>query len=311
MKISGFWAGAALVLASAASCGAQVTVEVTQDQQQFLPGESLKVAVRITNLSGQELHLGGEEDWLTFALESREGVVVPKLGEAPVLGGFSLESSKVAIKRLDLAPYYQLTRPGTYQIVATLRIRDWNKELISPPKSFDVIQGVKLWEQEVGVPGPPGSPNSQPETRRYILQQANYIRGQIRLYVRVTDSYGKPIRVFAVGPMVSFGRPDRQVDKFNNLHVLCQDGAASFNYTVCNLDGDVILRRTYDFADSRPRLRMDDEGKIVVAGGARRITSNDVPPSEDSSEPAPPAASDSKPTASNVPPQLGVARPSP
>src|SRR5260370_37378296 len=102
MKISGF--GLAILLASMVYAGAQVTVEVTQDQQQFLPGETLKAAVRITNLSGQDLHLGGQDDWLTFAIESHEGLVAPKLGEAPVLGEFGLESSKVATKPGDLAP---------------------------------------------------------------------------------------------------------------------------------------------------------------------------------------------------------------
>src|SRR5258708_7153013 len=158
MKISGFWLG--LLLASLACASAQVTVEVTQDQQQFLPGETLKAAVRITNLSGQDLHLGGEEDWLTFAIESREGIVVPKLGEAPVLGEFVLESSKVATKRVDLAPYFGLTHPGRYEIVATIRIRDWNREVTSDPKPFNVIQGAKLWEQEVGVPQSSGATNA-------------------------------------------------------------------------------------------------------------------------------------------------------
>src|SRR5579872_4853412 len=218
MKISG--AALILLLSSLACAWAQVTVEVRQDQQQFLPGESLKAIVRITNLSGQALRLGGEPDWLTFALESREGTVVPKIGEAPVVGEFVLESSKVAIKRVDLAPYFMLTLPGTYQIVATVRVRDWNRELVSPPKSFDLIQGVKIWEQDVGVPNTTGETKSEPDIRRYVLQQANYIRGQIRLYLRVTDQYGKPIRVASLGPMASFGRPDPQVDRSNQLHVL-------------------------------------------------------------------------------------------
>ena len=129
MKTSGIWLG--LFLLSCACAPAQVTVEVTQAQQQFLAGEALKVAVRITNLSGRELQLGEDENWLTFEVESRDGVVVPKLGEVPVLGAFALESSKVAIKRVDLAPYFSLPRPGSYQIVATVRIRGWNREITS------------------------------------------------------------------------------------------------------------------------------------------------------------------------------------
>ena len=276
MKIPGLWVG--VLMGSLVCVSAQVSVEVAQDQQQFLPGESLEVKVRITNLSGRELHLGGEEDWLSFALESREGIVVPKLGEAPVLGEFALESSKIATKRVDLGPYFNITRAGTYQVVATLRIREWNREIISPPKSFDVIQGVKIWEQEVGVPQPGGT--SEPELRHYILQQANYVRGQIRLYLRVTDAYSKPIRVQALGPLVSFGRPEAHVDGSSNLHVLFQDGASSFSYVLSNLQGDIIKRQFYDYSDSRPRLRPDDDGNIVVLGGMRRLSASDIPPSK-------------------------------
>lgn len=286
---------------------AQVTVEVAQDQQQFLPGESLKVAVRITNLSGQNLTLGGEEDWLRFSVESSEGTVVPKLGDAPVLGAFLLESSKVAIKRVDLAPYFMLTRPGRYQIVATVRIKGWNRDLISAPKPFDVIEGAKLWQQEVGVPPPPGASSAEPEVRRYILQQANYIRGQIRLYLRITDQYSKPVRVLVLGPMVSFGRPEPQIDRLSNLHLLYQDGASAFSYVVCDYQGEIVKRQTYEYAESRPRLRIDDEGNVSVVGGARRVTLNDVPPpkTNDSGEAIPPGEPGKEGT------QLSTTKPAP
>jgi hypothetical protein len=288
MKITGFWL--CIFLACAASALAQVTVNVTQDQQQFLPGEALKLAVRITNLSGQSLHLGGEQDWLSFAIESSEGTVVSKTGEAPVQGAFVLESSKVAVKRVDLAPYFGVTLPGHYQIVATVHVSDWNRDIISPPRSFDLIEGSKLWEQDVGVPRSAAVTNAEPEMRRYILQQANYLRGQIRLYLRVTDMYGKPVRVLAIGPMVSFSRPEPQVDKFSNLHVLYQEGPFSFNYTVCNLQGEVVKHQTYDYTKSRPRLRADDEGNISVRGGTRRVAATDVPaPNQDDSNEASPA----------------------
>lgn len=308
MKISRFWPG--LFLASAACASAQVTVEVTQEQQQFLPGEALKVAVRITNLSGQTLQLGGQEDWLSFSIASREGVVVPKLAEAPVLGAFALESSKVAIKRVDLAPYFILSQPGNYGIVATVRIREWNREITSAALPFDLIEGVKFWEQEVGVPKSGAAANSEPELRRYILQQANYLRGRLRLYLRVTDQYGKSIRVLPVGPILTFSRPQPQVDRLSNLHILYQDGPFSFNYTVCNLQGDVITRQTYDYTQGRPRLSLNDEGNIIVKGGTRRVTANDVPPSnvDTSDDNAQSPSTPNPPAPTN---QLSIVKPAP
>src|SRR5438046_2726052 len=141
-----------LLAASLVAARAQVTIEVLQEQDQFLPGESMPTAVRITNRSGQTLRLGAEEDWLTFSIEGRAGTVVSKMGDAPVAGEFALASSKRATKRVDLAPYFALTQPGRYSIVATVRIKDWDHDLASRPKDFDIIEGAKLWEQEVGVP---------------------------------------------------------------------------------------------------------------------------------------------------------------
>ena len=300
MKISGTWSAVGLLLASLTYASAQVTVEVTQEQQQFVSGEALKAAVRITNLSGQTLHMGAESDWLTFEIASREGVVVPKFAEVPVTGEFELESSKVAIKRVDLAPFFALNQSGSFQVVATVRLPGWKRELTSAPKIFDVIQGVKLWEQEVGVPKAGDTNHGEPETRHYILQQANYYRGRMRLYVRVTDGYGKPIRVMPLGPIVSFGRPERQIDKLSNLHVLFQEGASAFNYSVCNLAGEITTHQTYDHTDSRPRLRADGDGNISVFGGNRRITASDIPsPNSDDAD------------ATNAPagPQLGATNP--
>jgi hypothetical protein len=279
MKALGSWLG--FLAATLLPVAAQVTVEITQDQDQFLPSETLATAVRITNRSGRDLRLGQGEDWLSFSVQSRSDSVVPRNGEVPVGGEFILESSKVATKRVDLAPYFAINRPGRYSVTATVRIKDWSQEVTSQPRNFDIIDGARLWEQEIGVPAADSATNSIPEVRKYVLQQANYLKSQLRLYVRLTDASGtKTFSVFPVGPMVSFSRPEPQVDKFSNLHLLYQDGAHSFNYTVVNPDGEVIARRTYDYVNSRPRLQPDEGGKILVTGGVRRVSPTDVPPSK-------------------------------
>ncbi len=139
-----------------------------------------------------------------------------------------------------------------------------------------MILGVKMWEQEVGVPKTPGDTNRIPELRTYALQEANYLK-QLMLYLQLTGRAGKVYKVFPIGPMLSFGQPDPKVDQFSNLHVLYQTGARSFSYTVFNTDGDMLVRQTYDVT-TRPRLKVDESGNVQVVGGQRRITSSDVPP---------------------------------
>jgi len=284
-KIAAVIAGCLAVIGSAT---AQVTVEVTTEQDQFLPGESLDVAVRIINRSGQTLHLGADSAWLTFSVESRNGLVVSKKGEVPVQGEFTLDSSKRATKRVNLAPYFGLSTPGRYTITATLRVADWNQQIVSPAKGFDIIAGSKLWEQVVGLPKIAAVSNQPPELRRYILHQANYLK-QLMLYVQVTDADGKVYRVFPLGPMLSFGQPEPQVDKTSNLHVLYQDGPRTFSYSVVDPDGMLIVRRTYDYT-SRPRLKATEDGGFEVVGGTRRLTPKDIPaPAISDRSAAPPA----------------------
>lgn len=268
----------ALVCAPLSSLRAQVTAEVALDQEHFLGGEKLVVPVRITNRSGQTLHLGGEPNWLTFSIESREGFIVTKTGDAPVTGKFDLESGEVATRRVEITPYFTLDRIGRYQVVATVRLAQWGTQITTKPASFDIINGAKLWAQNFGVPLANTNATSPPEVRRYTLEEANYLRTQLRLYLRLTDGEGGRIfKVFPIGPMVSFSQPDHQIDKECKLHVFYQNGARSFNYTVVNPDGDIVLRQTYDISGTRPRLKLDEAGDVVVVGGARRVSASDIP----------------------------------
>ena len=142
------------------------------------------------------------------------------------------------------------------------------------PKPFEIIRGTRLWEQAFGLPADGGGP---PEVRKYILQQASY-RKELKLYLRLSDlDEHKAFRVFPLGPLVSFSQPEAQVDKTSFLHVLFQTGARSFLFYGINPDGVVVIRQTHDYAATRPMLRSTDEGRIIVAGGARRVTAGDIP----------------------------------
>ena len=277
MKLSGLTVGLALVSLLPAS--AQVTVEMALEQEQFLVGEAMAVAVRITNLSGQTLRFGNRPDWLTFSIESRDGFIVIKNSEAPVLGEFTVESSKVATRRVDLGPHFSLTRFGRYSVSATVQVAEWGVQLTSKPTNFDIIRGSRLWSQEFGVPSSAAAPNEPPEVRRYTLQQANYLNSQIRLYLRLTDaSEAKVFKVFPIGPMRSVSKPEPQLDKESNLHVLYQSDARSYSYTVVNPNGEITSRQTYDYVNSRPRLKMKQGGTLAVIGGVRRVVPSDIPP---------------------------------
>jgi hypothetical protein len=256
-----------------------VTVQVTTEQDQFLPGETLPVTVRIVNSSGQSLHLGADAKWLTFSVQSVDAnSAVMKNADPPVLGEFDLGSSQAAIKTVNLAPYFALNRAGRYRAVATVHIKEWGTDATSLPKEFDVIDGAELWSQQFGVPVPAGVTNQPPEIRKYTLEEANYLKQQLRMYVLVSDSTGsRVLKVNAIGPMVSFSRPEAQLDHASNLHVMYQSGAQSFIYSVVNPNGDITQREIYDYFNTRPRLAVNATGDIAVLGGVRRVKPGEQP----------------------------------
>ena len=265
-----------LILAALAllRASAQVSVELMLDQEQFLPSESVPVAVKITNRSGQRLHFGETANWLTFNVESTDSFVVNRSGDVPVTGEFDLESSQLAIKRVDLAPYFSLAKHGRYKLTATLRIREWAAQVVSPVKFFDVISGAKIWSQDFGVPVTGGPP----EVRRFTLEQANYLRTQLRLYVQVSDATEAQVyKVSALGPMVSFSHPEAQVDRQSRLNVLWQTGAQGFSFALVNPDGTVAATEYYENFFSRPRLTVNENGDVMVQGGTRRAKPMELP----------------------------------
>ena len=271
----------AALLAFGGVAAAQVTVEVVPAQDQFLPGEALPVAVKITNRSGQTLQLGKDEDWLTFNMEARDGFIVLKTGEVPVAQGFDLESSQVATKHVNLGPYFNITKPGRYSVTASVKIKDWNAQVTSEPRFFDVARGVKIWEQEFGVP--PASPGEHalPEVRKYALQKSVGMNS-MKLYLRLTDAAETQVyRVFPVGPMVSFSRPETELDPQSNLHLIYQTGSHTLLYSEISPEGEVLRRQTYNYTDTRPRLKADTAGKVNVVGGVRHLSDDDIPPSSE------------------------------
>ncbi len=257
---------------------AQVRVELVMDQTQYLSGEPLVVGVRITNQSGQTIQFGEDNDWLRLQIETYDRKAVIKEGEVPAVTPFSVESSQMATRFVDVAPYYRLNHPGRFRVSAVIKIKQWDQTLTSPPLGFELIKGTKLWEQEFGVPVPNGTSSQPPEGRKYTLLQATYVR-QMLLYVRLSNLTDTHVfRVFSITPMVSFSQPEALLDKDCNLYVLCQNGARSFKYCVVSPDGQVLSRLTYEYTNTRPALRPDGEGNIVVRGGTRRQRVDDLLP---------------------------------
>lgn len=269
-----------LSLASAAA-QAQIKVEVQVPEQYYLPGEAVVVGLKITNFSGQTLKMATVPDWVEIAVESSENYIVPERKEVSVPGEFEIETGNVATRRFDIAPFFDLTRPGHYTLRVSVRIPQWGQTYASKPEALDVLPGYTLWEQQFGVPPEDPSKPQPPDVRKYTLIKTTR-ENKSYLYVSVTDPgethiYG----VLRLTQMVSFSRPEYLLDNQNNLHVFCQNGRIAFNYSVIDPDGNLIKRQTWRYAgQARPNLSYDSEGNVEVVDASRVLRADDFPPQE-------------------------------
>ncbi|MBW8864735.1 MAG: hypothetical protein JF609_07395 [Verrucomicrobia bacterium] len=155
-----------------------------------------------------------------------------------------------------------------------MRSPELSAQTTSAPQTFDIITGATLWTQDFGVP----ATNGTPEMRKFTLEQASYLNSHMRLYVQLSDAAEARIyKTVALGQTVSFSRPEAQVDRNSMLHVLWQSGAQSFNYCMVDPVGTVERQEIYDDLNSRPRLVVNDNGDMLVAGGVRRPEPGEIP----------------------------------
>src|SRR5688572_29756810 len=270
---------AALWLVAPLGLWAQLRVELSFDQETYLPQEPMNAIVQIYNSSGQKLRLGRDAEWLSFSIESVDGRIVKQIKVPDVVGEFDLPNGSRARKIVNLAEAYDLRTFGRYLITAEVHVPEWGEAFTNPrAKPIGIATGVTMWERTFGVPDV--KTDARPEMRKFQLLQANH-RKQLSLYARVTDeSEAHTYALTVLGPLLSFSKPEPQMDRFSNLHVLYQDASHTFRYFMITPDGMLLSRQTWALGDSRPAMTVNSEGRISGTGGAGRVSASDLPPPE-------------------------------
>ena len=258
----------------ASTACAQVDVSLAVAQAQFLPAEQIEVSVKVSNFTGAPLKFGAHTNWIGFTVQRFDGSVVSELSEVADSGEFTLQQATSGTIKFDITPMFDVNRPDSYRVTAAVTPVQGGPVFVSPPLPFDVISGVRISQDRTfGFTRPDGTS----EQRKYILQQANFLK-HVRLYVRVTDATeSKSYKVTSLGGIVNFTPPQWVIDRQSRLHVLHQFAASEYYYNSFDPEGNLVARRIYKIAARRPELRVNGDGEIAVIGGARRLDRTDIP----------------------------------
>ena len=261
-----------------------VEFQMAIKQKRFLPGEAIEVEIALLNNSGAPLTFSPEDGWLEFTVvnlvkPTGEGTAVPRLKPVVINETFTVKHTDSAKAKVDLAPGFDLTRPGQYKVSASMIYQGARAPIAAEPVVLSVVRGYKLMDDlPFGMPS--SDPESPPEARKYSLQQLTLTESvEIRLYVSVTDvSEATVFRQVPLGRMAGHDKPPTRLDRLSNLHVLHQTGARLFTHTVVSPRGDVLVRETFDSLGARLALKSDSEGAVTVSNGVRLPRSDDLLP---------------------------------
>lgn len=242
---------------------AQLQVELTLHRNLYIRYEPLIVTVNIMNLSGRPLLLSDQGDvpWFGFQIESKDGRPVrPRIvgyGKDPVAIG----AGETLRRQVNLTPLFSLDEFGRYTIRAAVYEASQSRYYNSPPVIFEITEGRVLWQENVGHP--------EDSTARRITLLAHRLTESTALYIRITNP--EDARVFCthrLGGLVSYGKPEVELDRNNEAHILQMRAPRNFIYSHIGLNGEIRERKAYEQTSSKPTLRRDANGQVQVVGGS-------------------------------------------
>lgn len=238
----------------------QLDIDLQIGRRQYIPYESIPLAVRLTNRAGKELllHGDGRKSWLNVIVTDQRGNPV-----APSNGAMNFRAAKVPMgravaKQIDLRAHFPMSSFGKYTVSAVVSLPT-GETFQSPRKTFDITKGRTLYEQRVGLGG---------KARDYRLisfapGRTSYLYFQAELVDRRSV-----VATYPIGELMQHRRPEATVDKDGKLHVLYLGAPDRHIHVLIDSTGKVAKRTIYRRgASGDPRLVAFANGEVQVAGG--------------------------------------------
>ncbi|MDD5200684.1 MAG: hypothetical protein PHC88_12885 [Terrimicrobiaceae bacterium] len=260
------------VCAALPDAGAQVRVDFSLRRSLFIRYEPLIATVTITNLSGRDLELADVDNhkWFSFNIvhvESGSEALVPPFNADYSLTPVQIPAGRSIKRAVNITPLYPLTEFGIYRVRATVFDSQSGHFFSSnPPLNVEITEGRMLWQQTVGVPEGEGGGG---KTRTLTLL-SHRLPDETQLYLRIEDKEGGLIYcTHQMGKLVSFSKPEVEIDANNQIHILQNTAPRMFLYSKVGLNGQILDRKEYTaLSDTRPALRRDTAGGFQVVGGS-------------------------------------------
>ncbi len=219
-----------LLLLLAGQALAQVDVRLDPVRRDFLLGESIGLKITMVNHTDQTIKLTNlpGRSWLNFNITSREGGNALSPKATPRYPDLTLSPGATRSYQLDIKPFYNFNRSGTYKAIATIRMPDMRTTYSSNRATFTLASGGSIKTFKTQARG------QRLEMSVKILN----VGGKDSLFGQVLNADSQvPIGACYLAQFLNFMEPRIVLDNAQNLHVLCQSTPEYFTYSIMNTKG--------------------------------------------------------------------------
>lgn len=267
----------AAVCWSAVPLSAQLAVNIRISQLNYLAFEPVFVRVSVRNFSAHAVAFGNRRELsgslrfeITPDTDVRRKVPLLKPDGLPPVTGSIIAPGATQEYTFNLCDYYDLRTVGKYSVRAVIRHNLFHDEYISPSVYVNIVKGMTLWSQVVGVPALDGEkekPGKKVEQRKYSI--ITYPTGRSQVYnLKVEDDrnvYANRRLAFDLGSEL---RPECEIDFLSRLNVVVAASSRVFAYYVFDPNGRLEKRKVLIRTNARPSLSVDPKtGYVSVLGG--------------------------------------------
>lgn len=225
-----------LALASAwQQAQAQMIVKLEPVRRDFMVGENPTLKLTIANYTDASIPLTSipGKSWLHLQI-TRAGNSLPETPQAAArYPALTLTPGSIRSYNIGLSPQFRMSKPGTYQVVAMVRLPD-QSTYTSNTALVNVVEGADIRSFTVQARG----------RRLKLALQMLRVRGTDVLFGQVKDvDTQQVLGATYLGQYMSFMPPKVMLDRSQNMHMLCQSDAKYFTYAVMNAKGECSHRQ--------------------------------------------------------------------